>query len=123
MYAFVHIEKTAGTTLHSILRRSFGTGHCDIRLPFSKRGPVDSDNRNVVDAADLKRVKRIYRSLRGISGHDVKPYSNLELECPEIRYFTFLRDPRRRFLSHFLTRAASHRREELDRWLVGQLDS
>ncbi len=118
MYAFVHIEKTAGTTMTSILRRSFGIGHCDIRLPLAKRGSVNSDQRNLVSAADLRRVKRIYRNLRGISGHDVKTYSDLELECRDIRYFTFLRDPRRRFLSHFLTRANSHRPEELDRWLA-----
>ena len=79
---------------------------------------MNCDRRNLVDAADLKRVKRIYRNLHGISGHDVKTYSNLELECPDIRYFTFLRDPRRRFISHFLTRAGSHKPEELDRWLA-----
>lgn len=117
MYAFVHIEKTAGTTLTSILRRSFGTGHCDIRLPLAKRGPGNTDCINLVEAADLRRVKRIYRQLRGISGHEVKVHSNLELECRDIRYFTFLRDPRRRFISHFLTRAGAHSRDRLDRWL------
>jgi hypothetical protein len=37
MYAFVHIEKTAGSCLNTILRRSFGMRHCDIRLPLAKR--------------------------------------------------------------------------------------
>jgi hypothetical protein len=33
VYAFIHIEKTAGSTLTTILRRSFGTRRSDIRLP------------------------------------------------------------------------------------------
>lgn len=37
MYAFVHIEKTAGSTLNTIFRRSLGTRHCDIRLRLAKR--------------------------------------------------------------------------------------
>lgn len=105
MYAFVHIEKTAGTTLNGVLRRWFGTRHCDIRLPLAKRRDDRDDHRVCVDAADLRRVRRLYRNLRGIAGHNVKAYADLGVECPEIRYFTFLRDPVARFRSHFLYRA------------------
>ena len=120
MYAFVHIEKTAGTTLTSILRRSYGTRHCDVRLPVAKRhrGKGRTDQHELVEAVDLRRVRRIYRNLRGIAGHHVKAFSNLELACPEIRYFAFLRDPIKRYRSHFLTRAASHRTEEFEAWLA-----
>lgn len=117
MYAFVHIEKTAGSTLLSILRRSFGTRHCDIRLPLAKRRWDDRDHRAYVDAADLKRVMRLYRNLRGISGHNVKPYADLELECPSIRYVTILRDPAARLRSHFLNRAPGHTAQHFDRWV------
>jgi hypothetical protein len=116
MYALVHIEKTAGTTLTAILRRSFGTGHCDIRLPLAKRGAPRDDLRATVDALDLRRVQRIYRQLTGISGHDVKAYSNLHLAYPQLRFFTFVRDPAKRFTSHFLTRCANTP-EDLNRWL------
>jgi Sulfotransferase family len=117
MYAFVHIEKNAGTTVINILRRSFGTRHCDIRLPLMKRGADQRDHRVCVDAADLRGVRRVYRNLRGISGHNVKPYADLNLECPEIRFFTFLRDPAARFRSHFLNRADGHDLEAFERWV------
>jgi Sulfotransferase family len=116
MYALVHIEKTAGTTLTAILRRSFGTGHCDIRLPLAKRGAPRDDLRPPIDALDLRRVQRIYRQLTGISGHDVKAYSNLHLAYPQLRFFTFVRDPSKRYISHFLTRCANMP-DDLDRWL------
>jgi hypothetical protein len=118
MYAFVHIEKTAGTTLNSILRRSFGTGHCDMRLPICKR-PLDNvDARQHVSAADLRRVRWIYRHLRGIAGHNVKPYADLHEACPDIRFFTFLRDPVARTRSHFLNRGQGHQRPDLERWMA-----
>src|SRR5690349_13537209 len=108
MYAFVHIDKTGGTTLTSIFRRSFGTRHCDIRLPLVKRRHDGRNHRASVEAADLVRVTRIYRNLRGISGHNVKAYSDLQSAVPELRYITVLRDPVARFRSHFLNRARNH---------------
>ncbi len=116
MYAFVHIEKTAGTTLNAILRRSFGTRHCDIRLPLAKRRRDRLDQRAYVEAADLRRVRRLYRRLRGIAGHNVKPYADLRANFPEIEFFTFLRNPASRFRSHYLNRAPGHTRESFDRW-------
>jgi hypothetical protein len=61
-------------------------------------------------------VRRIYRGLRGIAGHNVKPCSDLECECPEIRYFTWLRDPVKRYLSHFKNRSRAYTREDFERW-------
>lgn len=69
-----------------------------------------------VTAADLRRVRRIYRSLRGIAGHNVKAYSDLQLACPELRYFTFLRDPVKRYLSHYKNRSRAYGREDFERW-------
>jgi hypothetical protein len=117
MYAFVHVEKTGGTTLLSILRRSFGTRHCDIRVPLNKRPATYRDIRPCVDAEDLRRVRRVYRNLRGISGHNVKPYSDLSGRFPNMRFFTFMRDPQSRFVSHFLNRGKCHTREAFDEWI------
>lgn len=118
MYAFVHIEKTAGTTLNAILRRSFGMRHCDIRLPLLKRRSDRHDHRAFVEAADLRRVRRLYRNLRGIAGHNVKPYADLHARCPGIEFFTFLRNPASRFRSHFLNRAPGHTQEAFDNWIA-----
>jgi hypothetical protein len=118
MYAFVHVEKTAGTTVNTILRRSFGVRHCDIRLPLSKRLDDRMDHRACVEAADLKRVRRLYRDLRGIAGHNVKPYVDLHRECAEIQFFTMLRNPASRFLSYFFHRADSHTKDAFDRWIA-----
>ncbi len=118
MYAFLHIEKTAGTTLNSILRRSFGSRHCDIRLPLAKRRRDRFDRRAIVEAADLHRVSRLYRNLCGIAGHNVKPYGDLPAQHPELEFFTFLRHPVARFRSHFLNRAPGHTREAFDRWIA-----
>ena len=118
MYAFVHIEKTAGSCLNTILRRSFGPRHCDVRLPLAKRKADYRDCKACVDAADLRRVRLLYRNLRGIAGHNVKPYADLHVECPDIEYFTVLRDPERRFRSHFLNRGDGNLREDFERWLA-----
>jgi hypothetical protein len=116
VYAFVHIDKTGGTTLTSVLRRSFGTGHCDIRLPLAKRRVDGREHLASIEAADLRRVKRLYRNLSGIAGHNVKAYADLEAECPSISYFTVLRDPAARFRSHFLNRGKAYDAEAFDRW-------
>ena len=118
MYAFVHIEKTGGSTLNTILRRSFGARHCDIRLPLAKRQGDVHDHRVCVEAADLRRVRRIYRALRGIAGHNVKPYADLATEFREIRFVTMLRDPAARFRSHFINRAPGHDRQSFESWLA-----
>jgi Sulfotransferase family len=117
MYAFIHIEKTGGSTLITILRRSFGTRHCDVRVPMNKRPATYRDIRPCVEAEDLRRVRRLYRNLRGISGHNVKPYADLHSVCPHIRFFTFLREPRKRFLSHFLNRSKCYTRQAFDAWV------
>lgn len=118
MYAFVHIEKTAGSCLITILRRSFGTRHCDIRLPLAKREDDHCDHKVCVAAADLRRVRRLYRNLCGISGHNVKPYADLHEACPDIQFVTVLRDPARRFLSHFLNRGDGNDPAAFDRWIA-----
>jgi hypothetical protein len=116
LYAFTHIDKTAGRTVRAVLRRSFGAGHCEIRTPYARR-PADPNDRSVyVTGDDLRRVRRIYRHLRGIAGHNVKPYSDLHTACPEVRYFIFLRDPVKRYLSHYKNKALQYDRADFDRW-------
>jgi hypothetical protein len=87
LLVFVHINKTAGTTVRYILRSSYGTRHCDVepwkgewaKEPFSTK--------------DLQRIRRLYPRLASIAGHRITGYSDLELPDVDFRYFTYLREP------------------------------
>lgn len=88
MLAHIHIMKTAGQTVCDILRASFGADHCDIRSGA------------VATRADIDFARRFYPRLRSIAGHGIRPRGDL-VDVPSIRFFTFLRDPVSRCLSHY----------------------
>jgi hypothetical protein len=92
MIAVVHIHKTAGTTLASIFKHSFGARHCDVLTV-----PDDA----VFDAAEFRRMRRFYPRLHSMLGHSLRAYADLEGEIPDLRYITFLRDPIKRTASHY----------------------
>jgi hypothetical protein len=98
MLAFVHIYKSAGTTMKGILRRNFGARHFETGLL--------RDTRNL-SAAQLHRIRWIYPRLMSIAGHEVRPFADLRKECPDIRFYTFLRRPKARLVSAFRTKAAN----------------
>lgn len=87
LIAFIHINKTAGTTVRFILRSSYGARHCDVEPwhgtwedpPFS--------------AEDLRRVRRLYPRLASIAGHRVFGYPDLARPGEDVRYVTILREP------------------------------
>ena len=92
MLAFIHIQRTGGTTVKWMLRSSFGVRHCDIESWHSIRTPVS--------ASDLVRLRRFYPRLASIAGHQVIPHSDLTAMYPRIQYFTLLRDPVKRLASY-----------------------
>ena len=135
MYAFVHIPKTAGTTLRSIFRRSFGANHCDVKCPAHCRKSTPW-----LKSENLQWMKTLYPSLSGITGHRVCCFTDLEDTLPNIKYFTFLREPTKRFISNFHHHyrgrmeqctlssleqfaADNSRRNVQTRWICGQEDS
>jgi len=95
IYAHVHIPKTAGTTLIHLLRRNFFSRCMDVR-PFS------TSANGIFGPDDLKISRRINPALQCITGHSVRAYADLESCIPDIRYFTILRDPVKRFISAYL---------------------
>jgi hypothetical protein len=100
MIAFVHINKTAGTNLKYLLRRSFGGKHCDVRLwPPQSKSDRETKKR-VLTAKDLRNTKWIYPSLKSIAGHNVTSYSDLST-IEGLRFYTFLREPIARTASHY----------------------
>ncbi len=101
LLAFLHINKTAGSTMKFVLRNTFCLRHCNL---FPQKHPANDE--------DLEFARRVYPfPLRCVSGHGlVGP--NERLTTPLLR-FTILREPTERCLSHFLHRkrgAALHGR-------------
>jgi hypothetical protein len=95
-YAFIHIPKTAGSAIRYLLRRTYGPRHCDLKSAKCRR-----HLHPWLNATDLRRARLIYPCLAGVSGHRVTPFNGMEKACPGLRYFTFLREPRARFISNF----------------------
>jgi hypothetical protein len=90
--AFVHIQKTAGTSMKFILKHSFGLSHCDVN-------PLNPAPGSPFARADLDFVRRVYPGLRSISGHEiVEPTRHLG---DAVMPYTMLRDPVARMISHF----------------------
>lgn len=135
MYAFIHIPKTAGTTLRSIFRRSFGADHCDVKCPTRARKTTPW-----LKAEHLQWMKTLYPNLSGITGHRVCCFTDLESTLTDVKYFTFLRDPNKRFISNFhhhyrgrmeqctlsaleAFAADESRRNVQTRWICGQEDA
>ncbi len=87
LLVFVHINKTAGTTLRYILRSSYGSKHCDVE-PWHgawSDPPFSSE--------DLRLVRKLYPRLKSIAGHRISGHVDLEEPDTEFRYLTFLREP------------------------------
>jgi hypothetical protein len=124
MLAFVHIHKTAGTTVQWILRSSFGTCHCEVQ-------PWDGLSRHLmpwqahVSASDLRRSSKVYPHLESIGGHLVQPHTDLDKFCPGIKYFTFIRDPFKQRASMFQHGVYVHDEENLrlEDWLQEEQSS
>ena len=95
MLAFVHIRKTAGSTVDTILRQSFGVRHCRVR--HGKKRAANP----VIVADELQRCRWVYWGMECVSGHGIVPHSDLETLYPNIRYFTFLREPLARCASDY----------------------
>ena len=90
MIGFVHINKTAGTTVKYVLRNSFGPRHCDVKTQHAD---------GVFRQDDLRFARRVFPGLRSVAGHHPK---HPTVHMPgQIRCFTFLRDPVERVASHF----------------------
>ncbi len=91
MVGFVHINKTGGTTVKFILRNSSWLRHCDL-LPKRRRA--------VAEAGDIAFVQKVFFwGINSITGHSLRPWVD---DLPvSINYFTMLRDPLQRCLSHY----------------------
>jgi hypothetical protein len=108
LLVFVHINKTAGTTLRFILRSSYGARHCDVE-PW--HGPWTDPP---FSTADLMRVRKLYPRLASIAGHRVSGYVDLEEPGTDFRYLTFLREPVALCASRFQYQLDYRKKQNLD---------
>lgn len=103
MLAFIHIAKTGGQSVESMLRSAYGAAHCEA----DDWGPRPEDPFAVTyvirkfGPEDLRRLRRLWPGLRCVSGHPITLWAGLETAAPGLRYFTVMRDPLRRGASHY----------------------
>ena len=113
MLTFIHIRKTAGSTIDMILRQSFGMRHCRVRHGRKRAGQP------VVAAREIQRCRWVYWGLQSVSGHGIVPHSDLETLGANIQYFTFLREPLRRCASDYQFRVnRGGLRQPFDQWIL-----
>lgn len=96
MLCFIHIERAGGTTLHHILRNNL--------LSFLTLRPLlwSNDEETVFTAGELQALLRLLPFTKGFGGHTTRVYANYErVTSQPVRYFTFVREPIERYLSHF----------------------
>ena len=91
--AFVHIEKAAGQTFTRILENNYVCRHCRVT-------PLKKEHHGVFTADAMRTVFRINPFVEAISGHSVRPCSDLKSLLPKVRYVTLMRDPMKRYISH-----------------------
>jgi hypothetical protein len=107
MLVFIHINKTAGSTVRYILRSSYGARHCDVEPWHGPRGdpPFSTD--------DLRRLRRLYPDLASIAGHRITGYVDLCEPGADVTYFTILRDPVKLCASRFQYHVDYRRKKHL----------
>ncbi|MCH8148855.1 MAG: sulfotransferase family 2 domain-containing protein [Planctomycetes bacterium] len=86
---FSHIPKTAGMTVQLLLRRHFGLRHLDLPKGF------------IYTEALLKRDLRLNPLVRSLAGHSLRPFVDFGALQDRLVWYTFLRDPVQRFISHY----------------------
>ncbi len=104
MLAFVHVAKTGGRTIESMLRSSFGANYCDAASmkpkPCGDYGTVKFTIPKYTPD-DLRFIKSIMPGMKSIGGHHVALWSDVEDVFPDTKYFLFLREPLKRGASHY----------------------
>ena len=103
LLAFIHVAKTAGQTVETMLRSTYGSGYCHAELWQDRLPTGDASGPFRVpkyEESDFRRLKRLWPWMRCVGGHAVTLWSGIDRVQPT-RYFAFLRDPLVRGASHF----------------------
>jgi len=92
--AFIHIEKAAGQTFIRILENNYVYRHCRV-------APLKKEHNGVFQFNDLRLLLKLNPFICALAGHSIVPYSDLSSHGTKIRYVTILRDPVKRYISHY----------------------
>lgn len=116
MLVFIHINKTAGSTVRYILRSSFGPRHCEVEPWHAQWSQVP------FSAQDLERLRRFYPRLDSIAGHRVTGAVDLQANGTEMNYFTFMRDPIKTCASRFQFQIQFRKKKKIvfDEWIQNE---
>ena len=100
MIVFSHIPKTAGTSFNTMLRRYFGSSLMAARYRANSGGTL-------YRYEDLKYDAKLYSNLKCLSGHGLKPFHHFKEFEQQMKWYTFLREPTSRFVSHYVHQRTS----------------
>lgn len=93
---YIHMEKCGGMSLHHALR--YALPGYEVLKPWWY---WSNEPDNFLSLKELRMLRRLHPTIRGVGGHTTRAYAGYEAEIKEpIFYFTFLRDPIARYLSH-----------------------
>ncbi|MDF1700390.1 MAG: sulfotransferase family 2 domain-containing protein [Planctomycetota bacterium] len=94
MIVFCHIPKTAGMAVKHVLKSNFGTRFVSSTTWGKARA--------MTTARDLKHELLAYPRAEVIGGHGMRPFVDYGERGRSFRWFTILRDPRARLISHYV---------------------
>lgn len=113
--AFCHVPKTGGIAFNQILRQQFGGRHLDAIVRFR---PGTRRNQKAYTLADLELDRWIYPRLCSIAGHHLSPAADYGELGKRFRWVTILRDPSRRFVSHYVHQVEKMEiNEDFETWM------
>jgi hypothetical protein len=103
MLAFIHVAKTGGQSIETMLESSFGIRHMPAVI-WKQHSSTDAANQNFVvpkyGPEDFRRLKQRCPFMQSVGGHSIALWSGVH-EVQPTTYFTFLREPIKRGASHY----------------------
>ena len=96
MICFIHIEKTAGTTIDHIFINNFS-------FYYSLKSYCYWTNQkgSFFKEKEFRSLIKLFPFINGIGGHSIRNWLEYEKSSTNLNYITFLREPISRYLSHY----------------------
>ena len=103
LVAFLHLAKTGGRTIDTVMRSTYGAGYVQAE-PWQPMRAIGSGDGDFIAPTygpdDLSRLQRLCPWMRAVGGHTLTLWSDLHRVAP-IRYVSMMREPIARGASHY----------------------